>query len=597
LNLLIHFVLSDPFLPSLKPPSAPKRRSVIMKKFFVSITLLAILLVLWPGSAFAQAYTFNISEETVNVLLNEDGSATLDYTIVFNNDPNAHPIDFVDLGMPNTSFIDSSITADVNGVGVNDISRGGFQGTGPGVVAGVAIGLGGQTISPGKKGTVHVHVGQVQNLLQPDTQKGQASAVFAPAWFSTAHGETNLTVVFQFPKSVSEKDATYHSSQPGWADQPIGMVNESGLVIFTWNNPGVTMNHEIDFGASFPSTLFPNGVSAPGTTSTASTNQGLAYGGLFLLLLIGGGAYFMSTNRNKTAYESPKVSIEGYSIKRGLTAVQAAVLLKEPIDKILTMILFSVVKKGAAQVTSTAPLEINIIDPHRTDLESYETSFLEAFSRGSGSNEAIHDGLASAMVKLFQDVDRSMEGFDRQQTVDYYRNIVRDAWTQVEAADTPEVTSQKFEQNLSWALLDKEYAPRTQRLFEAKQVFLPTWWLHLDPTIHHSSAGLLPTPQVSVPGSSAAAGTPTGNINPPVLPGADFAASVVRGTQNFSSQVIGDINTFTQDVNQKAFAPPPPQPPSQSFFGSSSTHRPTYHPRPSGGGGHHCACACAGGGR
>ena len=57
--------------------------------------------------------------------------------------------------------------------------------------------------------------------------------------------------------------------------------------------------------------------------------------------------------KRKLQYLPPKVSIEGHGIKRGLTAVEAAMLLEQPLDKVLTMILFAVVKKGAAEVVAT----------------------------------------------------------------------------------------------------------------------------------------------------------------------------------------------------------------------------------------------------
>ena len=66
----------------------------------------------------------------------------------------------------------------------------------------------------------------------------------------------------------------------------------------------------------------------------------------------------MSNSRRKRQYLPPKISIEGHGIKRGLTAVEAAILLEEPLDKIMTMILFSVIKKNAAEVITRDPLEI-----------------------------------------------------------------------------------------------------------------------------------------------------------------------------------------------------------------------------------------------
>ncbi len=589
-----------------------------MKKCFLSITLVVLLLVLLTGIAFAQAYTFNIPEETVNVYWNEDGSVSLDYVIVFNNDPQAHSIDYVDLGLPHPSFVDSSITADVNGARVTDISRSGFQGTGPGVVSGVAVGLGSQTISSGGKGTVHVSVGKINNMLYPDNQNGYASADFAPAWFTTAHGATNLTVVFHFPKSIAEKDASWHNSPAGWADQPEVGVDDQGRLSYTWNNPSAVMNQEIDFGASFPSTLvfptasLPTAIPLPASTSNQSDNSGTLITIIIIVGLAFVGLIGYITRSGGSVYELPKVSVEGYGIKRGLTAIEAAVVLGEPVDKILTMMLFSVVKKGAAQVITNDPLDIKVVDPPPEGLLPYEIQFLNAFKKYS--NEQLRDAIEFVMVTLFRDVNRSMDGFNREQTIDYYKKIVQDAWAQVETAGTPEVTSQKFEENLDWAMLDHEYDTRTQRVFENKPVFLPVWWSLFDPTVHHPSAASSLTPPFSTPEVPGAGGTPAGKITLPVLPGADFAASMVRSTQNFSGKIIGDINSFTQNVKTKAAPPPPPPHPTpaphptpsthptstSSFWGSSGSHPihrapPVHHGGGGGGGGHHCACA--GGGR
>jgi hypothetical protein len=58
--------------------------------------------------------------------------------------------------------------------------------------------------------------------------------------------------------------------------------------------------------------------------------------------------------KRRLEYLPPKLSIEGNGIKRGLTAVEAAIVMQQPMDRILTMILFAVVKKGAAQVVDAA---------------------------------------------------------------------------------------------------------------------------------------------------------------------------------------------------------------------------------------------------
>ena len=268
--------------------------------------------------------------------------------------------------------------------------------------------------------------------------------------------------------------------------------------------------------------------------------------------------------RRKLQYIPPKIGIEGHGIKRGLTAVEAAILMEQPLDKVMTMTLFGVIKKGAASVVSRDPLKVQVTDPLPEGLHDYEVGFLTAMQKDDARTR--QTGLQAMMVALVKSVSEKMKGFSRKETQDYYKNIMEQAWTQVEAAQTPEVKGQVIDQNLEWTMLDRNYDDRSRRVF-AGPIFVPMWWGRYDPTYHPSLGGATAAPSMpSSRGSSA-------------LPGADLAASVVGGVQTFSSKVIGDLNSFTGKVTNVTNPPPPPS-------------RSSY--RGGGGGGCACACACAG---
>ena len=85
--------------------------------------------------------------------------------------------------------------------------------------------------------------------------------------------------------------------------------------------------------------------------------------------------------KRRLQYLPPKVSVEGNGIKRGLTAVEAAILMQQPMDKILTMILFSVVKKGAATVVSREPMKLKGMAPPAGGPACHmRTSFVQAMA-------------------------------------------------------------------------------------------------------------------------------------------------------------------------------------------------------------------------
>jgi len=153
---------------------------------------------------------------------------------------------------------------------------------------------------------------------------------------------------------------------------------------------------------------------------------------------------------------------------------------------------------------------------------------------------------------------------------------MKQAWAQVEAADTPEVKSQKFDEYLGWTMLDKDYTGRTRQTFGTGPVILPHWWGNWDPTYSSSSS----SSPVSTGGLGSGSARPAGGggqASMPTLPGADFAASMVNGVQSFAAGVIGDVGAFTSRVTNVTNPPPPP---------SKSSYR-------GGGGGRSCACACA----
>ena len=155
----------------------------------------------------------------------------------------------------------------------------------------------------------------------------------------------------------------------------------------------------------------------------------------------------VNANKRKLQYLPPKISIEGQGIKRGLTAVEAAILMEQPLDKVMTMILFGVIKKEAAEVVKRDPLELSFAKEQPGELHQYEKDFLKAFGEKTpGGRRKL---LQEMTVTLVRSVSNKIKGFSRKETVSYYKSIMEKAWTQVEAAATPEVKSQKYDENLS----------------------------------------------------------------------------------------------------------------------------------------------------
>jgi hypothetical protein len=536
------------------------------KKTFVLCARLAVLFALLclPLPAHAQDYAFSLDEEIVDVWINQDGSVSLEYAFTFTCDPGAHPIDAVDVGLPTGDYRISDMRADVGGRPVQRIDSD-YQGDGD---HGVAVWLGSATIQPGQTGTVHVVVDRVGRMVYEDSDDaGYASTEFSPTWFGSAftHGTTEMTVRFYLPAGVQPEEPRWHRSPSNWPqEQPDAYLDEDGRVVYAWYNPAAAPDRQYMFGASFPRQYVAEGaiqrgpsaleqiIAAIGTVVTAICPLACPFA-VFIGIVV---AVTRLQRNRKMQYLPPSMKVEGVGIKRGLTAVEAAILLETPLDRVLTMILFGLLKKGAVTVLNDDPLKVQADEPLPENLHPYENKFLKAVEAGGTLSEK---QLRKTMVDLVKAVNNKMKGFSRKETMAYYRDIVRRAWQQVEGAETPEVRSQRFDEGLEWTMLDEEFEDRTRRTFTGP-VFVPMWW---------------------------------GRYQPWTLPGAAFAASIVNGVQGTSSRIVRNVTGFTSGVTQVTNPPPKP-----STSGRTSGR---------GGGGScacacacacaGCACACAGGGR
>jgi hypothetical protein len=184
--------------------------------------------------------------------------------------------------------------------------------------------------------------------------------------------------------------------------------------------------------------------------------------------------------------------------------------------------------------------------------------------------------LREAMVLLVRAVNDKLKGFSRKETVAYYRDIVRRAWGQVQAADTPELKGRALTESIDWTMLDEDFDEKIGPTLGPQPVFMPYWWWWGFPS-RAGRAAPAPTPQ---PVGAPSVQVP--QVQLPTLPGADFANTIVTGIEGLANNVVTNIEQFTTGVtkvtNPKAFA-------TTSASGRSFS---------SGGCACACACACAG---
>ncbi|MBL7200492.1 MAG: hypothetical protein ISS56_10105 [Anaerolineae bacterium] len=536
--------------------------------------------------AWAQEYRFTLDRNISRVIVNRDGSADIEYWLTFTCAPGAHPIDIVDVGMPNRTYDLNSAQAWFSAgsgggqeVPLDDILKSEV------VSVGIEVHLGPHTIQPGSQGTLHVRV-NVREMVYPDSQdENYASVEFAPTFYDNKYvqGQTYMEIGFYFPVGVSSEETRYHETEFHEVD------SIDDRIVFIYKYPEIRGSETRQHGISFPRSYVDQVYKAPVTVG-GSGSGGSAIAGLFSNLPACGcfgavglfivGSVVLSTTqakKRKMAYLPPALSVEGVGIKRGLTAVEAAILLELPLNRALTMILFGILKKKGVVVLEDDPLRLEPVVPKpEANWRAYENGFLESILKNGRLSE---EELQKCVVELVKSVNGKLKGFSRKETVAYYQDIVKRAWDQVAAETTPEIKSKYFDQGLEWMMMDEKFEERTTQTFGSGPVFMPPWWAYYRPW--------RPGVQSSRVGGGRATSTSSSGggvgrqVTLPTLPGAAFASTVVTGMERTAGGIVGRLENFTGGVTNRTNPIP------KSTSSRSSSFK-------SGGCACACACACAG---
>lgn len=528
----------------------------------IGLSLLALAVLAGPG--LAQDYGFTLPRNTSWLVITPSGQADLYYELTFVCDPGAHPIDIVDIGLPNGSYQLNGAMARIGQTELDDIRVSEYV-----KPYGVEVHLGNKTIRPGDSATLFFNIHLEKLLYRDSKDPSYVSFEFSPTWYGSKYvsGSTRLECNFSFPPGMGPDEPRYHEKQftEAWLD------TVENAVIYRWVLGSADPDRQYSFGASFPAKYVPKGAvkqPAPFWQKMIGGFFGFILG-IFkfffstIVFWIFGIAIFFGVRQQKARrmkYLPPEVSIEGVGIKRGLTAPEAGIILEMPLDKVLSMVLFGLIKKEAVEVTDREPkLRIKVLKPELAALP-YEKSFLETLDKYGLPDEK---KLREVAVKLIKEVNDKLKGFSRKDTAAYYRGIIAKAWKQVQDAQTPELKSQPLEDQFDWLMMDGDYKNRMTRHYGAGDVFLPHWWGRSGYGTRTGGGGTTP---------SGGAG-----MQMPKLPGADFANKVTTGAESMAAGLVGKLDSFTGGVTNKTNPIP------VSSGGRSS-----------GGGGCACACACAG---
>ena len=539
--------------------------------------LILILFTLIVPKLYAQNYSFKVPKNISKITILKDGSIDIDYEIEFSCDEYAHCIDIIDVGLPNKHYDLSTARAWLNDNEVYSIYKSEY------IDIGVEIHLSGETIYDGQSGTLKFHINNPNMIYQDRDDPDYAGLQFSPTWYGSefTSGFTNLEVHFVFPEGVSEDETRYHKTKfDDW------YKDEQERIVFVYKDKHAFPSKQYMYGVSFPKKYVDKIHKEPSAFIKGFyAIWNVISNPVFLIFFfIAGGIIgivalvIWSEGKRNMQYLPPLLSIEGVGVRKGLKAPEAALLLKHPLNEVLSSILFGLMKKGAVLIRSDAPLVLEkTIDVQK--FKAYERDFLEAIKKDGTLNER---KLHTAIVDMIKGLKKKLKGHSHKDTIKYYDALITQAWSQVEAADTPEVKMKDFDDNFLWMLLDKNYDNKFKDTFitsdttEETYYYAPNWYY---------TSGMYSNTEAT---SGSNISIPSG-MNYPKIPGSKFANVIVNKVETWTGNVVEKVSKFTTGVTK--ITNPPPVYTSSSTGGSSGSSCACACACAS------CACACAGGGR
>jgi hypothetical protein len=515
------------------------------------IVLLAVALcsVIVLNSALAQTREYHLGQEWVKIWINSDGSIDLFYNISLTLD-SGPDINYILVGQPKGDFTignDSAIDQYGNALQTKDGSSGSDFKVQVSLNSPLAAG---QTVWF----TVMTNVG---HMIYEDNETN-VGMLFKPTWWSEAT-VTDLRMLIVLPNGVQPNQVG--TAEIFWD----GILPEAeGQWAVFWEKKNLVPDQKYEFGVSFPK----------GYTSFEQKATGLAaffneYGSwlaiFFVLLAI---IIIVVVVVRKKGYSMPKISMETLGMRRGLTAVEASYLLDMKPPMIVTEILYSLLQKRAVWVESTKPsIKLKIMEAFKnkkgtdeTPLRYYEIDFLDTLKENGTLDE---EKLAGTIMYLRDAVEEKMRGYNRNDTVDYYRQIAAKAWEQVEGAGTPDLASNAYDEQLLWLFLDPNYKTRTETAFQDR-IFQPNpmwFWYWYGYQQYHPNPTYRPNIE-----------TPMQSGKAPSIPGADFANNIAKSVENTSNSIVVNMEKFANAI--------------LPFSSAKASHEPAHENAD-------CVCACA----
>lgn len=410
--------------------------------------------------ALLASYSFSIPRMDFRVEVESDQTLLLDYRIQFECHAGADPIDVVDIGLPTPEWNTEQMQAFLDGVSM-PVRRSSYIENGVEVPLGAGIG-------PGQTGILEFHGSCRGGIYEDDEQEGWASLRLSPTWFDGAliHGNTSLVMDLVFPPGSEPELVRYH-------DVPFDTAwVAKDRVVFRWERD-VRLNRSFEVGVGFPDSLVTGSLSVRPSEPLIDPAccVPLAFLLVMVLIVVLPIVFMVRNTRIRSRqYLPPKIRTGGKGVRRGLTVPMAALLMEKPLERVLMLVVWSLIKKGAVTVTgegTDSRITPSSLIPE--GLRTYEKKLVDLLLGEEGLTSG---NLNEYFKEMIEELGLAMEGFSMKETGEYYDGVMKNAWKQLEQSPDATEAARVFSDRFQW-LLASEEKPQVRLSRLPVPVFIP----------------------------------------------------------------------------------------------------------------------------
>ena len=183
------------------------------------------------------------------------------YAITFTPQPGSHPVDIVDIGMPNENYDLGTARAAIAGTPLTDIRDSEY------VKPGVEVHLGGSEITARPDQAPWNSPSWSRSMIYPDSDDSRfASLQFKTTWYDGKYVSGNaerIEIQFNLPPGTTPEEVKYHALRPQRlpAERDVFTRTAASSIAGCWLDRPATVPYAV--GASFPRNLVAGVYSPP----------------------------------------------------------------------------------------------------------------------------------------------------------------------------------------------------------------------------------------------------------------------------------------------------------------------------------------------